>query len=60
MLANLGNAYGDLGDAFKKRDYLEMALRIEESHYGEEHPEVASTLANLGNAYGDLGDAFKK
>eukprot|EP00971_Amphidinium_carterae_P156540 3103138-Amphidinium_carterae.1 len=50
-LANLGNAYGDLGDASKKRDYLERAMRIQESHYGPEHPEVAKTLANLGNAY---------
>eukprot|EP00971_Amphidinium_carterae_P089545 1772392-Amphidinium_carterae.1 len=32
-LANLGNAYGSLGDAHKKRHYLERVLRIEESHY---------------------------
>eukprot|EP00971_Amphidinium_carterae_P057428 1135365-Amphidinium_carterae.1 len=58
-LTNLGNAYGDLGDAHKQRDYLERALRIKESHYGEDRPEVAITLTNLGNAYGSLGDAFK-
>eukprot|EP00971_Amphidinium_carterae_P115375 2284955-Amphidinium_carterae.1 len=49
MLTNLGNAYGSLGDAFKKRDFLERALRIKESHYGPEHPDVAITLTNLGN-----------
>eukprot|EP00971_Amphidinium_carterae_P219613 4360265-Amphidinium_carterae.1 len=32
-IANLGNAYGALGDASKQRDYLERALRIEEPHY---------------------------
>eukprot|EP00971_Amphidinium_carterae_P128775 2550613-Amphidinium_carterae.1 len=59
-LANLGTAYGDLGDALKMRDYLERALRMKESQTGPEHPEVASMLNNLGNAYGDLGDATKK
>eukprot|EP00971_Amphidinium_carterae_P203829 4045261-Amphidinium_carterae.1 len=42
------------------RDFLERALRILESHYGPEHPDVAKTLTNLGTAYGSLGDAFKK
>merc|ERR1711943_110160 len=51
---------GDLGDAQKKRDLLERALRIKEREYGAEHREVAITLANLGNAYGYLGDAQKK
>ena len=59
-LANLGNAYGLLGDAAKQRDMLERALKIKEAHYGPDHPEVAITLANLGNAYGALGDAAKK
>eukprot|EP00971_Amphidinium_carterae_P066691 1320836-Amphidinium_carterae.1 len=38
-LGNLGNAYGDLGDASKKREYLERALRIKEAHYGPDHPD---------------------
>eukprot|EP00971_Amphidinium_carterae_P187854 3728976-Amphidinium_carterae.1 len=42
------------------RDYLERALRILESHYGEEHSSVAVVLTNLGNACGTLGDAHKK
>eukprot|EP00971_Amphidinium_carterae_P057155 1130090-Amphidinium_carterae.1 len=32
-LAELGVAYGRLGDASKMRDYLERALQIEESHF---------------------------
>eukprot|EP00971_Amphidinium_carterae_P162584 3223130-Amphidinium_carterae.1 len=58
-LGNLGNAYADLGDASKQRDYSERALRILEAHYGPDLPEVAKTVMNLGNAYGDLGDASK-
>eukprot|EP00971_Amphidinium_carterae_P023842 470099-Amphidinium_carterae.1 len=50
-LADLGVAYGSVGDASKQHDHLERALRILESHYGPEHPEVAITLAKLGNAY---------
>eukprot|EP00971_Amphidinium_carterae_P023936 472163-Amphidinium_carterae.1 len=41
------------------RDHLERALRIDESHYGPEHPAVAVTLTQLGNAHGALGDAAK-
>eukprot|EP00971_Amphidinium_carterae_P215872 4284962-Amphidinium_carterae.1 len=42
------------------RDYLERALRIQEAHYGPDHPLVAMTLTDLGNAYGALGDASKQ
>eukprot|EP00971_Amphidinium_carterae_P058419 1155748-Amphidinium_carterae.1 len=59
-LMNLGNAYGEFGDASKMRDCLERALQIEEAHYGPDHQEVATTLMNLGNAYGEFGDASKK
>eukprot|EP00971_Amphidinium_carterae_P092262 1826885-Amphidinium_carterae.1 len=59
-LGSLGNAYGNLGDYANQRDYLERALRIQESHYGPEHPEVAIMLANLGAAYGSLGDFTKE
>ena len=48
-LNNLGNAYGDLGDYQKQKDFLERCLKIKEQHYGAEHPEVAMTLNNLGN-----------
>ena len=43
-LANLGNAYGELGDAAKSRHMLERALRIFES-YG--HPAAAMVRACL-------------
>ena len=59
-LGNLGNSYGELGDAAKQRDLLERALKIEEAYFGEDHREVAITLTNLGCAYGALGDALKK
>ena len=59
-LANLGIAYGDLGDAAKKRDLLERALKIEEACFGQDHKRVAIILTNLGNAYGNLGDAAKQ
>ena len=55
-LANLGMAYGALGNPQKQRDFLERALVIDEKYYGKDHVEVAKTLANLGNAYGTLGD----
>ena len=58
VLIQLGNAYGFLGDAARKRDLLERALRIKEREYGPEHREVAATL--MGNAYGSLGDAARK
>ena len=60
MLESLGRAYGDLGDATKMRDLLELALKIFEACFGEDHHEVAITLTSLGNAHGDLGDATKK
>ena len=58
-LGNLGNAYGKMGNANRKRELLERALAIKERMYGPDHAEVAVSLTNLGNAYGDLGDANK-
>ena len=46
-LANLGNAYGDLGDALQMKELLERALRIEErEYYGREptHPQTNRLL----------------
>ncbi len=37
----------------------EIALAIQEKHYGSDHPEVAKLLVNLGDAYGVLGDHKK-
>lgn len=58
MLANLGNAYGRLGDATRQCELLERALAILERESAQ--CEVAMILAHLGNAYGALGDATKK
>ena len=58
-LTNLGNAYGDLGDAAKQRELLERALAIKEREYGREHREVAPTVFTLGIAYRALGDVDK-
>eukprot|EP00971_Amphidinium_carterae_P250100 4964872-Amphidinium_carterae.1 len=60
MLANLGTACGQLGDASKMRDYLERSLRTLEAHYGPDHNIIAMKLRSLGNAYGALGDASKQ
>ena len=59
-LGNLGNAYGELGDARRQRELLERGLKIKEREYGAEHRAVANTLVNLGTAYGSLGDAGRK
>ena len=53
VLTNLGNAEGALGNAARKKELLERALKIKEGFYGHGHPEVAITLTNLGNAEGD-------
>eukprot|EP00928_Gymnodinium_smaydae_P095643 TRINITY_DN8264_c0_g1_i6.p1 TRINITY_DN8264_c0_g1~~TRINITY_DN8264_c0_g1_i6.p1 ORF type:complete len:519 (-),score=78.56 TRINITY_DN8264_c0_g1_i6:313-1869(-) len=59
-LANLGIAYGNLGDAKKEKQFLKRALRIKERHYGRDHLQVAITLGILGNAYGNFGNSEKK
>ena len=45
-----------------RRELLERALKIKEGFYGQDHPEVATTLANLGMAEYQLGrvEAGKK
>ena len=60
LLILIANGHGNLGEAFKKKEYLERALFIKEKHYGRDHVEVAKTLVNLGNAYGALGNAHKQ
>ena len=57
ILNNLGNAYGDLGDAARQRDLLERALVIKERAFGRDHREVAITAFNLAHAWKALGDA---
>ena len=55
ILGSLGNVYGALGGASRKKELLEQALKINKGCYGEYHLKVAKTLVNLGNAYGALG-----
>ncbi|WP_321515023.1 CHAT domain-containing tetratricopeptide repeat protein [Marinifilum fragile] len=48
--------YGIFQSKIKKKDnalkYLELALRVYISNYGENHPDVANCLQNLGEFYG--------
>jgi len=64
QVGRLGNSAGclagDLGDVDQEKAFLECALKINESHYGTDHVEVARTLNSLANAYGDLGDVHQK
>ena len=46
-LVNLGNAYGDLGDAKMKKELLERALIIQEAPYDKDYVQIAITLVNL-------------
>lgn len=56
-LANLGNTYGELGEADKQRNLLLRALKIKEREYGPRHVEVAITKFNLARAVFSLGEA---
>ena len=47
-MAQLGKAYGDLGDMDKQLEYLETAVRIQEREFGPDHHNVAWTLAQFG------------
>ena len=59
-LGTLGNAYGYLGDARKKRELLERSLPILEKNGGPDQFSVAVALIHLGAASGDLGDLAAK
>jgi hypothetical protein len=41
LIVNLGNTLGVLGEAQKKKELLERALAIQQSHFGTEHIEVS-------------------
>mgnify|MGYP000911157574 CR=1 FL=1 len=59
-LANLGNAWGFLGDYEKQKNLLTRALEINGKYYDEDPTGVASILTGLGNAWGYLGDYEKQ
>ena len=40
ILGSLGMAYGELGDAAKKREYVTRTLKIFEGAYGPDHPHA--------------------
>ncbi|CAH1259052.1 Hypp2138 [Branchiostoma lanceolatum] len=58
-LNNLGGAWSDLGDDKKAIEYLEQALHMRRSLYGEAHDDIAASLNNLGNTWRSLGDHRK-
>ncbi len=60
LLIYLADAYGSLGDVHKQKALWERVLKIQESHYGKEHIDVARVLVNLGNSYGALGIVDKQ
>ena len=48
-LGSLGLAYGELGDAAKKREYVTRTVTIFEDAYGPDHPN-AKYYRNVLNA----------
>ena len=48
-LGSLGLAYGKLGDAAKKREYVTRAVKIFEDTFGPDHPH-AKFYENVLNA----------
>jgi tetratricopeptide (TPR) repeat protein len=64
-IVNLGNVWGDLGNAALKKEYLERALALQEGTLKEKSSsscflELATILHNLGAAYGETGDFWKQ
>jgi tetratricopeptide (TPR) repeat protein len=55
-LNNLGLVHYLQEDLDGARDYLERAFDINETAFGPDHPEVASTLNNLGQVLHRVGD----
>ncbi|XP_066278721.1 uncharacterized protein [Branchiostoma lanceolatum] len=58
-LNNLGGDWSELGDDKKAIGYLEQALHMRRSIYGEAHYDIAASLNNLGNTWRSLGDHRK-
>jgi len=46
-LGSLGLAYGKLGDASKKREYITRTVTIFEGAYGPDHPQAKWYRAQL-------------
>ncbi|MCG3114043.1 MAG: tetratricopeptide repeat protein, partial [Candidatus Manganitrophus sp. SB1] len=56
LLADLGFTSSALGDHKRQLEYSEKALAIRRDLFGEQHPDIATSLNSIGNAYGALGD----
>jgi tetratricopeptide (TPR) repeat protein len=48
-----------MGDLKKALEYGERCLEMEQRIYGDEHPEVASSLSGIGGVYQEMGDLKK-
>jgi len=55
-MQNLGIVLINLGDYASAKTYYEKALKINEKHYGADHPQTALTMMNLGTVLNNLGD----
>ena len=53
-MANLGNAYNNLGNSKKSIQYFERALSIYESVYDKNHPHYVHVLKSLQNLQSKL------
>jgi eukaryotic-like serine/threonine-protein kinase len=56
MMRVVGDVYGSLGLADRRRPLLEQALAEQRALYGPDHPEVATTMMSLGVALQDAGE----
>lgn len=61
VLFNLGECYGQLGDAKLRKDLLERARSIlEQQQRVPDHRRLGVLLTSLASAYGDLQDTWTK
>jgi tetratricopeptide (TPR) repeat protein len=55
----VGRTYNALAEYGRAKDYHEWALAIFKKIYGEQHPNVATSLNNLGSTYFEMGQKDK-
>ena len=59
LLNALAYSLNELGNPQEAIEYYEKALAIDQTVYGENHPEVAVVLNNMGTAFEEIGDYRK-
>jgi len=59
LMRNCALTVDDLGEIERERLLLEKHLALQETFFGKESPEMASSLTDLGEAHRLLGDAKK-